>query len=63
MTTATNDNPAARRRTWLRRAGLAAVVLVPLAFAGLFVGALGQSDTAIDRIPAAIDFQGVAPGG
>src|SRR5690606_16233359 len=37
-----------------RRAALAAVVLVPLAFAGLFVGALGQSDTAIDRIPAAI---------
>lgn len=51
---ATLDNPAAKRRSWLRRAGLAAVVLVPLAFAGLFVGALGQSDTAIDRIPAAI---------
>ncbi len=54
MTDSTVDNPAALRRSWLRRAALAAVVLVPLAFAGLFVGALGQSDTAIDRIPAAI---------
>jgi len=42
------------RRTWLRRASIAAVVLVPLAFAGLFVGSIGQSDTAADRIPAAI---------
>jgi len=42
------------RRTWLRRASVAAVVLVPLAFAGLFVGALSQSETAVDRIPAAI---------
>jgi putative membrane protein len=38
----------------LKWTGLAAVVLVPLAFAGLFVGALAQSDTALDRIPAAI---------
>lgn len=38
----------------LKWTGLAAVVLVPLAFAGLFVGALAQSDSAIDRIPAAI---------
>ncbi|GAA3749934.1 hypothetical protein GCM10022239_26550 [Leifsonia bigeumensis] len=30
------------------------MVLVPLAFAGLFVGALSQADTALDRIPAAI---------
>ena len=43
-----------KRATALRRLGLAAVVLVPLAFAGLFVGALGQSETALDRIPAAI---------
>ncbi len=42
------------RRTWLRRVAIAAVVLVPLAFAGLFVGALASSDTAIDRVPAAI---------
>ncbi len=39
---------------WLRRIGIAAVVLVPLAFAGLFVGAVGQGDTALDRIPVAI---------
>lgn len=42
------------RASWLKRAGIAAVVLVPLAFAGLFVGALSQADTAVDRIPAAI---------
>lgn len=34
--------------------GLAAVVLVPLAFAGLFVGAIGQGDAALDSIPVAI---------
>ena len=48
------DNPAAARRTWLRWGALAAVVLVPLAFTGLFVAAVGQSDSALDRIPAAI---------
>lgn len=47
-------NPAARRRQRLRWAALSAVVLVPLAFAGLFVGALSQSDSALERIPAAI---------
>ncbi len=40
--------------TWLRRVGIAAVVLVPLAFAGLFVGAVGQGKSAIDSIPVAI---------
>ena len=48
------SNPQATRRTWKRYGALAAVVLVPLAFAGLFVGALSQSDTALDTIPAAI---------
>ena len=43
-----------RKASWLKWAGFAAVVLVPLAFVGLFVGALSQSDTAVDRIPAAI---------
>jgi putative membrane protein len=43
-----------RSASWWRRAGIAAVVIVPLAFAGLFVGALSQSDTALDRVPAAI---------
>jgi putative membrane protein len=42
------------RRSLAKRAAIIAVVLVPLAFAGLFVGALSQSTTAIDRIPAAI---------
>jgi putative membrane protein len=46
-------NPAARRR-WLRIGGLAAVVLVPLAFAGLFVGAIGQGDESLEDIPVAI---------
>lgn len=43
-----------RRSRWLRRVGIGAVVLVPLAFAGLFVGALSKADTSLDRIPAAI---------
>jgi putative membrane protein len=43
-----------KRSTWLRWTGLAAVVLIPLAFAGLFVGAVGQGDTALDSIPVAI---------
>jgi putative membrane protein len=42
------------RSRWLRRLALAAVVLVPLAFAGLFVGAVGQISTGIKDIPAAI---------
>ena len=37
-----------------RRVGLAAVALIPLAFTGLFVGAIGQGDTALDNIPVAI---------
>jgi len=47
-------NPVANRsRTW-RAAGLAAVVLIPLAFAGLFVSALPTADEALDTIPAAV---------
>lgn len=42
------------KASWSKWAGLAAVILVPLAFAGLFVGALSQADTALERIPAAI---------
>ena len=48
------SDPAARRQKRLRWAALGAVVLVPLAFAGLFVGALSQSDSALDHIPAAV---------
>jgi putative membrane protein len=44
----------ASRRRWPLRIAVAAVVVVPLAFAGLFVGALSNSDTAIDRVPAAL---------
>lgn len=43
-----------RKRAWVKRVGILAVVLVPLAFAGLVVGALSGADTAADRIPAAI---------
>lgn len=43
-----------RKQKWFRWGGLAAVVLVPLAFAGLFVGAIGQGDKALDSIPVAI---------
>ena len=42
------------RRGWLRYAALAAVVLVPLAFAGLFIGAVSQISHSISSIPAAI---------
>jgi len=45
--------PSTRSR-WLRRIAIGAVVLVPLAFAGLFVGALSQTTTSVDRIPAAV---------
>lgn len=42
------------RATRLRYAALAAVVLVPLAFAGLFIGAVSQLNHGISDIPAAI---------
>ena len=57
MSVSTRARSALRGRgsaAWLKWLGFAAVVLVPLAFAGLFVGALSKADTAIDRIPAAI---------
>jgi putative membrane protein len=47
-------NPSAVKSKRLRRAALAAVVLVPLAFAGLFVAAIGQNDDTAQAIPAAI---------
>ena len=49
-----NANPAAARKRWLRLAALAAVMLVPLAFVGLFVSAVSQGNDAPGRIPAAI---------
>ena len=42
------------RRTWLRWGALAAVVLIPLAFAGLFIGAVSQISHSVSDIPAAI---------
>ena len=51
---AITSNATASRKRWVRWTALAAVVLVPLAFAGLFVGALSQSDDALQAIPAAI---------
>jgi putative membrane protein len=42
------------RRGWFRYAALTAVVLVPLAFAGLFIGAVSQVSHSINDIPAAI---------
>ncbi|MGV8969979.1 MAG: YhgE/Pip family protein [Microbacteriaceae bacterium] len=50
----TISSAAARKKLWLRAGAIGAVALVPLAFAGLFVGALSQSDSALDSIPAAI---------
>jgi putative membrane protein len=43
-----------RRTRWMRRAAIAAVVLVPLAFAGLFIAAIGQTTTPTSTIPVAI---------
>ena len=54
LVTDRHSNPAATRRRRQRRAAFGVVALVPLAFVGLFVGALSQGDTALDRIPAAI---------
>ena len=48
------SNPTASRSRGFRIAALAAVVLVPLAFAGLTVSALPDADKALDSIPAAI---------
>lgn len=48
------SNPAAKRSRVIRWTALGAVVLVPLAFAGLFVAAVSQSSNSLDRIPAAI---------
>ena len=42
------------RRPWLRWAALAAVVLIPLAFAGLFIGAISNISKGVGDIPAAI---------
>lgn len=44
----------ASRPRWQRLVALGAVILVPLAFAGLIVGAVTDSDTAGGRIPAAL---------
>ncbi|MHA6694085.1 YhgE/Pip family protein [Homoserinimonas sp. A520] len=41
-------------RRWLRPAAIGAVILVPLAFAGLFVGAIANSDDTAGNIPAAL---------
>ncbi|CAN5279457.1 YhgE/Pip domain-containing protein [soil metagenome] len=46
-------HPFSRTRL-LRRIAILAVIVVPLAFAGLFIGALSQADKALGSIPAAI---------
>ncbi|GAB3036651.1 YhgE/Pip domain-containing protein [Parafrigoribacterium mesophilum] len=50
----TSPSATAKRRTAWRRIAVAAVILVPMAFAGLFVGALPHGDDALDAIPAAV---------
>lgn len=49
-----SSSRSGRRARWLRRVTTGAVILVPLAFAGLFVGALSQADGSLDRVPAAV---------
>ncbi|MGV8911952.1 MAG: YhgE/Pip family protein [Rhodoglobus sp.] len=39
---------------WLKVAGFAAVAVIPLAFTGLFVAAIGDGNSAIDNIPIAL---------
>lgn len=46
--------------TKLRIAGLVAVVLIPLAFVGLYVASIGDAKNGLDRIPAAIVNQDTA---
>ena len=45
---------SSRRAAWGSRIAVIAVTLIPLAFAGLFVGSLSQADSSLDRIPAAV---------
>ena len=51
LRTTTGTTPRAR---WLRWGAIGAIALVPLAFVGLFIGALSHADAALTRIPAAI---------
>lgn len=51
MSTASDLTRRSRRLRW---AGLAAVVLVPLAFAGLYIASIGDPGDGLDRIPAAV---------
>ena len=44
----------------LRLVGLVAVVLIPLAFVGLYVASIGDAKNGVDRIPAAIVNQDTA---
>jgi putative membrane protein len=46
--------------TKLRMIGLAAVILIPLAFVGLYVASVGDAKNGLDRIPAAIVNQDTA---
>ncbi len=43
-----------KRTAWLKRFGVLAVIVVPLALTGLFIGAFSNSDSSLDRIPAAV---------
>ncbi|QYH35657.1 YhgE/Pip family protein [Salinibacterium sp. M195] len=42
------------QKRWLTTLGFVAVALIPLAFTGLFVAAVGTGDSAIDNIPVAL---------
>jgi len=50
------STPVSRSRhgVWGSRIAVFAVVLIPLAFTGLFVGSLSPADSSLDRIPAAV---------
>lgn len=42
------------KKRWLTVLGLAAVAVIPLAFTGLFVAAIGDGNSSIDNIPVAL---------
>ncbi|MGN6502199.1 MAG: YhgE/Pip family protein, partial [Pseudolysinimonas sp.] len=54
MSDTTTSATATTRRRRLRFAGIAAVVLVPLAFTGLYIASVGDPRQGLDHIPAAV---------
>lgn len=54
LTVSPNPAVSAPRRRWVRALAIVAAAVVPLAFAGLTMAALSDTEAGVDRIPAAI---------